>query len=237
MGVRRERPRCSKEMKWNESGQGERGEGDLLWLHPSGSESDGLTVVSSPNTHACLLFSRLSAASSFSLSCGLCPQISCLFLMPLTASISNFRLGSQSHLSLFYQMPSSADGFKSSALLFLNSMHIFLIYLLLFISSLLMKRSWNGRDAYLKDLLQKKKKKWRQYFLFTVCITGYSCGLYFCCTISRMSLGLAFLTCIQCASSFHWNPLGRFQPDMGPGILFILSYKMLQVKFNLSFIF
>lgn len=159
MGVRRERPRCSKEMKWNESGQGERGEGDLLWLHPSGSESDGLTVVSSPNTHACLLFSRLSAASSFSLSCGLCPQISCLFLMPLTASISNFRLGSQSHLSLFYQMPSSADGFKSSALLFLNSMHIFLIYLLLFISSLLMKRSWNGRDAYLKDLLQKKKKK------------------------------------------------------------------------------
>ena len=124
MGVRRERPRCSKEMKWNESGQGERGEGDLLWLHPSGSESDGLTVVSSPNTHACLLFSRLSAASSFSLSCGLCPQISCLFLMPLTASISNFRLGSQSHLSLFYQMPSSADGFKSSALLFLNSMHL-----------------------------------------------------------------------------------------------------------------
>ena len=159
MGVRRERPRCSKEMKWNESGQGERGEGDLLWLHSSGSESDGLTAVSSPNTHARLLFSRLSAASSFSLSRGLCPQISCLFLMPLTSSISNFQLGSQSHLSLFYQMPSSADGFKSSALLFLNSMHNFLIYLLLFISSLLMKRSWNGRDAYPKDLLQKKKKK------------------------------------------------------------------------------
>ena len=156
-------------------------------------------------------FRRLSAASSLSLLCGPCPQISCLFLTPLTSSIPNFWLGSQSHLSLLYQMPSSADGFKLSALLFLNSTHIFLIDLLLFISSLLMKRV-EMVEMLIWRIFYQKKEKLGNTFLFTFCITWSSSRLQ---TVCRMSPGLSFLARIQCGS-FLRNPLCHFQPDLRP---------------------